>query len=169
MDSAGICVHIMIFLNQIICQAKEKGLVIETENHIQIVEMKVGEHVTCWKQLPIMFTKILRWIIISLCCYLSKPIYGWMNLIITKHLLLGTVGDKTYRSSPVADILLWDCDDHLEKKGGKGLLRMGHGNTKTYLKQLFEDINKCSEYGRDIHGETTARGYAWQRGMEEYN
>ena len=51
---------------------------------------------------------------------------------------------------PVADVLLWDCDDHLEKEGGKGLFRMGQGNTKTYLKQLFEDINGCSEYGRDM-------------------
>jgi hypothetical protein len=35
--------------------------------------------------------------------------------------------------------------------GGKGLCRMGQGNTKTYLKQLFEDINNgCSEYGRDM-------------------
>jgi len=31
---------------------------------------------------------------------------------------------------PVADILLWDCDDHLEKKGGKRLFRMGQGDTK---------------------------------------
>ena len=27
---------------------------------------------------------------------------------------------------------------------------MEQGNTKTYLKQLFEYINKCSEYGRDM-------------------
>jgi hypothetical protein len=47
-------------------------------------------------------------------------------------------------------MLLWDCDHHLEKEGGKGLLRMGQGNTKTYLKQLFEGINGCSEYGRDM-------------------
>ena len=53
-------------------------------------------------------------------------------------------------NQPVADILLWDCDNHLEKEGGKRLFRMGQGNTKTYLKQLFEDINGCSEYGRDM-------------------
>ena len=52
-------------------------------------------------------------------------------------------------NQPVADILLSDCDNHLEK-GGKRLFRMGQGNTKTYLKQLFEDINGCSEYGRDM-------------------
>ena len=27
---------------------------------------------------------------------------------------------------------------------------MGQGNTKTYLKQLFEYINECSKYGRDM-------------------
>ena len=27
---------------------------------------------------------------------------------------------------------------------------MEQGNTKTYLKQLFEDINGCSEYGRGM-------------------
>ena len=53
-------------------------------------------------------------------------------------------------NQPVADILLWDCDDHLEKEGGKGLVRRGQGNTKTYVKQLFEDINGCSEYGRGM-------------------
>ena len=53
-------------------------------------------------------------------------------------------------NQPVADILLWDCDNHLEKEGGKGLVRGGQGNTKTYLKQLFEDINGCSEYGRGM-------------------
>jgi hypothetical protein len=30
-------------------------------------------------------------------------------------------------NQPVADILLWDCDDHPEKKGGKGLYRQGQG------------------------------------------
>jgi hypothetical protein len=53
-------------------------------------------------------------------------------------------------NQPIADILLWDCDNHPEKKGGKRLFRMGQGNTKTYLKQLLEDINGCSEYGRDM-------------------
>ena len=53
-------------------------------------------------------------------------------------------------NQPVADILIWDCDDHLEKEGGKRLFRMGQGNTKRYLKQLFEDINGRSEYGRDM-------------------
>ena len=53
-------------------------------------------------------------------------------------------------NQPIADILLWDCDNHLEKEGGKGLVRRGQGNTKTYLKQLFEDINGCSEYGRGM-------------------
>ena len=53
-------------------------------------------------------------------------------------------------NQPIADILLWDCDNRLEKEGGKRLLRMGQGNTKTYLKQLFEDINGYSEYGRDM-------------------
>ena len=46
--------------------------------------------------------------------------------------------------------MLWDCDNHLEKEGGKGLVRQGQGNTKTYLKQLFEDINGYSEYGRGM-------------------
>jgi hypothetical protein len=50
----------------------------------------------------------------------------------------------------IADILLWDCDDHPENEGGKGLFGMGQGHSKTYLKQLFEDINRCSEYGRDM-------------------
>ena len=50
----------------------------------------------------------------------------------------------------IANIFLWDCDDHQEKESGKGLYRMGQGNTKTYLKQLFEYINECSEYGRDM-------------------
>jgi hypothetical protein len=27
---------------------------------------------------------------------------------------------------------------------------MGQDNIKTYLKQLFEDINRCSEFGRDM-------------------
>ena len=54
-------------------------------------------------------------------------------------------------NQPVADILLWDCDNHLEKKGGKRLFRRGQGNTKTYLNQLFEEINGCSEYGRDVN------------------
>ena len=53
-------------------------------------------------------------------------------------------------NQPVADILLWDYDNHLEKEGGKGLVRQGQGNTKTYLKQLFEDINGCSEFGKDM-------------------
>ena len=53
-------------------------------------------------------------------------------------------------NQPVADILLWDCDNHLEKEGGKRLFRMRQGNIKTYLKQFFEDINGCSEYGRDV-------------------
>ena len=53
-------------------------------------------------------------------------------------------------NQPIADILLWDCDNHQEKEGGKRVFRMGQGNTKTYLKQLFEDINGCSEYGRDM-------------------
>jgi hypothetical protein len=30
------------------------------------------------------------------------------------------------------------------------LVRRGQGNSKTYLKQLFEDINGCSEYGRGM-------------------
>ena len=30
------------------------------------------------------------------------------------------------------------------------MFRQGQGNTKTYLKQLFEDINGCFEYGRDM-------------------
>jgi hypothetical protein len=51
-------------------------------------------------------------------------------------------------NQPIADILFWDCDDNQE--GGKRLFRVGQGNTKTYLKQLFEDINGCSEYGRDM-------------------
>jgi hypothetical protein len=34
-------------------------------------------------------------------------------------------------NQPVANVLLWDCDDNLEKKGGKGLLRQRQGNTKT--------------------------------------
>ena len=66
-------------------------------------------------------------------------------------------------NQPVADILLSDCDNHLEK-GGKRLFRMGQGNTKTYLKQLFEDINGCSEYGRDMVNKLHEEG-----GMEEYN
>jgi hypothetical protein len=41
-------------------------------------------------------------------------------------------------NQPIADILLLDCDDPLKKEGGKGLFKMGQGNTKTYLKQLFE-------------------------------
>ena len=53
-------------------------------------------------------------------------------------------------NQPVADILLWDCDNHLEKGGGKGLVRRGQGNNKTYLKQLFEDTSGCSEYGRGM-------------------
>jgi hypothetical protein len=53
-------------------------------------------------------------------------------------------------NQPIADILLLDCDNHLEKEGGNRLFRMVQGNTKTYLKQLFEDINGCSEYGRDM-------------------
>ena len=53
-------------------------------------------------------------------------------------------------NQPIADILLWDCDNHLEKESGKRLFRRGQGNTKTYLKQLFEDINGCSEYGGDM-------------------
>ena len=60
------------------------------------------------------------------------------------------VGHCMKSNQPIADILLWDCDNHLEKEGGKGLVRRGQGNTKTYLKQLFEDINGCSEYGRDM-------------------
>ena len=28
--------------------------------------------------------------------------------------------------------------------------KMGQGNTKTYLKQLFEYINECSKYGRNM-------------------
>jgi hypothetical protein len=51
-------------------------------------------------------------------------------------------------NQPVADTMLWDSDDHLEKEGGKGQVRQSQGNTKTYLKHLFEDINGCSEYGR---------------------
>ena len=56
---------------------------------------------------------------------------------------------------PIADILLWDCDNHLKKEDGKRLFRMGQGNmgqgnTKTYLKQLFEYINECSKYGRNM-------------------
>ena len=53
-------------------------------------------------------------------------------------------------NQPIADILLWDCDNHAEKEGGKRLFRMGQGDTKRYLKQFFEDINGCSEYGRDM-------------------
>jgi hypothetical protein len=53
-------------------------------------------------------------------------------------------------NQPIADILRWVCDDHLKKEGGKGLFGMGQGDIKTYLKQLFEDINGCSEYGRDM-------------------
>jgi hypothetical protein len=41
------------------------------------------------------------------------------------------VGHCTRSNQPVADILFWDCDNHLEKKGGKGLVRRGQGNTKT--------------------------------------
>ena len=63
---------------------------------------------------------------------------------------LSFVGHCMRSNQPVADILLWDCDNHLEKEGGKGLVRQGQGNTKTYLKQLFEDINGCSEYGRGM-------------------
>jgi hypothetical protein len=51
-------------------------------------------------------------------------------------------------NQPIADVLLWDCDDHLENEGGNGLYKMGRGKTKTYLKQLFEDINGISRYGR---------------------
>ena len=53
-------------------------------------------------------------------------------------------------NQPIAGIFLRDCVNHMEKEGGKRLFRMGQGNTKTYLKQLFEDINGCSEYGRDM-------------------
>ena len=63
---------------------------------------------------------------------------------------LSFIGHCMKSNQPIADILLWDCDNHLEKEGGKRLFRMGQGNTKTYLKQLFEDINGCSEYGRDM-------------------
>ena len=63
---------------------------------------------------------------------------------------LSFIGHCMRSNQPVADILLWDCDNHLEKEGGKRLFRMGQGNTKTYLKQLFKDINGCSEYGRDM-------------------
>jgi hypothetical protein len=64
-------------------------------------------------------------------------------------------------NQPIADILLWDCDNHPEKEGGKGLVRRGQGNTKTYLKLLFEDINGCPEYGRgmvnDLHDDMLNR------------
>jgi hypothetical protein len=60
------------------------------------------------------------------------------------------IGHCMRSNQPIADILLSDCDNHPEKEGGKRLFRMGQGNTKTYLKQLFEDINGCSEYGRDM-------------------
>jgi hypothetical protein len=60
------------------------------------------------------------------------------------------VGHCMRSNQPIADILLWDCDNHLEKEGGKGLVRRGQGNTKTYVKQLFEDINGSYEYGREM-------------------
>ena len=53
-------------------------------------------------------------------------------------------------NQPIADVFLRDFYNHMEKEGGKRLFRMGQGNTKTYLKQLFEDISGCSEYGRDM-------------------
>jgi hypothetical protein len=36
-------------------------------------------------------------------------------------------------NQPLAEILLEDCDDHLQKNGGKGLVRQGQGKAKTYL------------------------------------
>ena len=63
---------------------------------------------------------------------------------------LSFVGHCMRSNLPIADILLWDCDNHLEKEGGKGLVRRGQGNTKSYLKPLFEDINGYSEYGRGM-------------------
>ena len=60
------------------------------------------------------------------------------------------VGHCMRSNQPIADILLWDCDNHLEKEGGKGLVRRGQGNTKTYVKQLFEDMNGSYEYGREM-------------------
>ena len=56
------------------------------------------------------------------------------------------IGHCMRSNQPIADILLWDCDDYLEREVGKRLFRMGQGNTKTYWKQLFEDINGCSVY-----------------------
>ena len=48
---------------------------------------------------------------------------------------LSFVGHCMRSNQPIADILVWDCDNHLEKEGGKGcLVRRGQGNTKTYLK-----------------------------------
>ena len=35
-------------------------------------------------------------------------------------------------NQPIADILLWDCDNHLEKEGGKRLFRMGQGETQKF-------------------------------------
>jgi hypothetical protein len=66
---------------------------------------------------------------------------------------LSFVGHCMRSKQPIADILLWDCDNHLEKEGGKGLVRRGQGNTKTYLKQLFEDIYGSSEYGLGLVNE----------------
>ena len=47
---------------------------------------------------------------------------------------------------------------------------MGQGNTKTYLKQLFEDINGCSEYRRvmvnDLRGDMLNREI-WRNTIRE--
>jgi hypothetical protein len=40
------------------------------------------------------------------------------------------IGHCMRSNQPIADILLWDCDNHLEKEGGKRLFRMGQGDTK---------------------------------------
>jgi hypothetical protein len=63
------------------------------------------------------------------------------------------IGHCMRSNQPIADILLWNCGNHLKMEGGKRLFRMRHGNTRTYLKQLFEDINGCSEYGRDMENQ----------------
>ena len=50
-------------------------------------------------------------------------------------------------NQPIADILLWDCDDHLEKKGGKSLVRQGLGQgdprliSSDYSKTLMEVLS----------------------------
>ena len=80
-------------LNNCVKEKKSSGY-----SNLKITDMAVGDNVSCWNQLTIMLTMNLHRIIILLCWYRLKLIYGWMNLTINKHLPFNIVENKTYRS-----------------------------------------------------------------------